>query len=447
MDRWVEKDLDFLWHPYTQMKDYEKYPPLLIEKAEGIKLFDGEGNYYYDTISSWWCNVHGHNHPKIRAAINEQMSKIDHVMFAGFTHRPAIELAERLNGILPEGLRRVFYSDNGSTAVEIGLKMSFQYWRNRGESQRTKFVSFDAAYHGDTIGTMSVGGDSVFNEAFRPLLFDSYKVPTPYCYRCPCGKDEGSCSLECFGFLEELVEKEGGRISGMIFEPLLLGAGGMIMYPADYLRRAEKLCREYGIHLILDEVATGFGRTGEMFASQKAKVTPDIICISKGLTSGTMPFAATVTTEEIYDGFYDDYSKYKTLYHGHTYTANPIGCAAALACLDIFEEEKTMEGVRELVPVFEEKLTRFKELPHAGDVRNVGMVGAVELVKDKGTKEGFDPADRTGFRIYQELLKRKLILRPLGDVLYYFLPLCITEDELDYVMGESFKVLEEFDYE
>ncbi len=446
MTDWLQKDLKNIWHPFTQMKDCEKFPPVLIEKAKGIKLYDTEGNFYYDTISSWWCNIHGHNHPKIVKAINEQLKKIDHVMFAGLSHKPAIELAERLVNITPENLTRVFYSDNGSTSVEVALKISFQYWQNKGEKKKTKFISFADAYHGDTLGAMSVGGDSFFSQTFSPLFFDTFKVPTPHCYRCPCNKDKETCSTECFKFMEDTVKQNHENISGIILEPLLLGAGGMIIYPEEYLRKTRDLCDRYGLHLILDEVAVGFGRTGEMFACRKAGIRPDIICISKGITSGTMPLAATMTTEKIYDTFYEDYSKHKTFYHGHTYTANPIACAAAVACLDIFEEEKTMQKVNHLIPGFHRKLQKFRDLPHAGDVRMLGMIGVVELVKDKDSKQPFESEKRTGFHIYQAALERNLLLRPLGDTLYFFLPLCVTEDQLEYITDTAYDILENFDY-
>jgi len=442
MTGWIKKDLQYIWHPYTQMKDCETLPPILIEKAQGVKLFDNKGNFYYDTISSWWCNVHGHNHPKIKAAIKKQLNSLEHVLFAGFTHKPAILLAEKLVSITPKNLTRVFFSDNGSTAVEVSLKMSFQYWCNTGQTNKTKFVSLDLAYHGDTIGAMSVGGDTVFNKAFDTLRFESFKVPSPHCYRCPLGKQRDSCNIDCIKPLESTLKKHKNQIAAVILEPLLMGASGMIVYPIQYLKQAAELVKKYNVHLILDEVATGFGRTGKMFACQHAPVRPDFICLAKGITSGTLPFAATLTTDKIYDAFYDDYEKYKTFYHGHTYTANPLGCAAALASLEIFEQEKTLEKVKTLIPVFHSALEKFRPLNFVGDVRYIGMVGAIELVGDKKTKQLFDVKERIGRRIFQEGLKEHLILRPLANVIYLFPPLSITEGQLRDILKRTFRIIE-----
>jgi adenosylmethionine-8-amino-7-oxononanoate aminotransferase len=442
MTDWIKKDLQYIWHPYTQMKDCRKCPPILIERAKGAKLYDDKGNFYYDTISSWWCNVHGHNHPKIKAAIKKQLNSLDHILLAGFTHKPAILLAEKLVSITPKNLTKVFFSDNGSTAVETALKMSLQYWHNIGRKAKTKFVSLDLAYHGDTVGAMSVGGDTIFNQKFKPLLFQSFKVPTPYCYHCPIGKKKDSCNIDCIEQLENILKKHGGQISAIILEPLLMAAAGMIIYPVEYLKRAAALAKKYGVHLIVDEVATGFGRSGKMFACEYAKIRPDFMCLGKGITSGTLPFAATLTTEKIYRAFYDDYAKFKTFYHGHTYTANPIGCAAALATLEIFEQEKTLQKVKPLISVFHGALEKFRPLPFVGDVRYIGMVGAIELVRDKKTKQSFDVRERIGWQIFQKGLEEHLILRPLGDVIYLFLPLSITKSQLNNILKRTFKIIE-----
>jgi adenosylmethionine-8-amino-7-oxononanoate aminotransferase len=441
MTDWIKKDLKYIWHPYTQMKDCRKYPPILIERAKGAKLYDDKGNFYYDTISSWWCNVHGHNHPKIKAAIRKQLNSLDHTLFAGFTHKPAVLLAEKLVSITPKNLTKVFFSDNGSTAVETALKMSFQYWRNIGRKTKTKFLSLDLAYHGDTIGAMSLGGDTVFNRAFDILRFDSFKVPTPYCYRCPLGKQRTSCSIDCIKPLQSTLKKHKDKIAAIILEPLLLAAGGMIVYPVEYLKQAAALAKKYNVHLILDEVATGFGRTGRMFACQHASVQPDFICLAKGITSGTLPFAATLTTDKIYNAFYDDYEKFKTFYHGHTYTANPLGCAAALATLEIFEQEKTLQRIKPLIRLFRREMEKFRELPFVGDVRCIGLVGAVELVRDKKTKKPFDVKERIGQRIFEKSLKEHLILRSLGNVIYLFLPLCVTERQFQDIFKKIFGVI------
>ncbi len=441
MDSWIKRDLKHVWHPYTQMKDCRKLPPVLIESAKGFKLFDNKGRYYYDTISSWWCNVHGHNHPGIKKAVKRQLDRLEHVLFAGFTHKPAIMLAERLVSISPGGLTRVFFSDNGSTAVETALKMSLQYWSNGGNRRKNRFVSLDRAYHGDTIGGMSVSGVDLFNERFSPLFRPSYKVPSPYCYRCPMNKERPACGLECVRPLEKLLRDLSGGIAAMILEPMILAAGGMIVYPVEYLKKARELTAKYGVHLILDEVATGFGRTGKMFAGEHADARPDFMCISKGITAGYMPLAATLTTDKVYSAFYDDHEKRKTFYHGHTYTANPIACAAALASLDIFKEEDTLRKIRDVIPFFHRKLDTFRDLSLVGDVRYIGMIGALELVSDKRKKKPFGFKERIGVRIYREGLKRNIILRPLGDVIYLYLPLCAKRKEIDYVLEETYAII------
>jgi len=442
MDSWLKKDLKYLWHPYTQMKDCQTLPPILIERADGIKLYDDKGNFYYDTISSWWCNIHGHNHPKIKAAIENQLDCLEHVLFAGFTHKPAIRLAQKLISISPDNLTRAFFSDNGSTAVETALKMSFQYWQNTGRKEKTKFVSLDLAYHGDTVGAMSLGGTTIFNQKFAPLLFETFKVSSPYCYRCPVGKERSSCNIDCINSLRDTLKQYSNQIAALILEPLVMGSAGMIVYPAEYLKKAAELAKEYDIHLIADEVATGFGRTGKMFACEHTDIQPDFMCLSKAITSGTLPFAATLTTEEIYNAFYDDYEKHKTLYHGHTYSANPLGCAAALASLEFFEEERTLEKVKALIGEFHPGLERFAALDFVGDVRYIGFIGALELVKDKRTKQPFDIAERIGRRVFQRGLKENLILRPLGSVIYLCLPLCTTKRQLNEILAKTFKTIE-----
>jgi adenosylmethionine-8-amino-7-oxononanoate aminotransferase len=441
MNNWINKDLKYNWHPYTQMNDHEELPPIFIKKAKGIKLYDDKGKFYYDTISSWWCNIHGHNHPKIVSAINKQLKKLDHVLFAGFTHEPAIRLSEKLISIAPKGLKRVFYSDNGSTAVETALKMSLQYWYNIGKKKKTKFVSLDLAYHGDTAGAMSLGGVDLFNKMFKPLFFKSYKVPSPYCYRCPVKKKRKSCSIDCIKPLEKLLKQKSNQIAAFVIEPLVMGAAGMIIYPKEYLQKAAKLAKKYNVHFIADEVAVGFGRTGSMFACQIAGVNPDFMCLSKGITSGTLALGATLTTKKIFKAFYSDYKNRKTFYHGHTFTANPIACSAALASLEIFKEEKTVKNVAECSALLQKKLERFLNLPFVGDVRTIGMIGAIELVKNKKTKEPFSFEERVGCKIYKEGLKKNLILRPIGDVIYFYLPLCTKKKELEDILNRMYKVI------
>ncbi|MGD2279271.1 MAG: adenosylmethionine--8-amino-7-oxononanoate transaminase [Candidatus Omnitrophota bacterium] len=437
----IQKDLRYNWHPYAQMKDCEEMPPIPIERAEGIKLYDHDGNFYYDTISSWWCNVHGHGHPAIKSAIKKQVDSLEHVLFAGFTHKPAVELAERLVRITPQNLQKVFFSDNGSTAVEVALKMSLQYWHNTGEKNRTKFLSLDMAYHGDTVGAMSISGVDLFNKKFEPVFFESFKAPTPYCYRCPTGKEREECSLECLSGMEDILKENANLISAIVVEPLLLGAGGMIVYPAEYLKGVWELSRKYNVHLIADEVATGFGRTGKMFACEHAGIEPDFMCLSKGITSGYLPLGATLTTEKVYKAFYDDYDKGKTFYHGHTYTANPISCAAAVASIDLFEKERSLENAKGINRALELFLQEMSRLDMVGDTRSIGVVGALELVKDKLTKEPFSIEERIGREVYKQGLKDNLLLRPLGNVVYFFLPLCTETDELKEIFRRSGEIL------
>lgn len=441
MDKWLKKDLKFNWHPYTQMKDCKKVPPILIEKAKGIRLYDNKGNFYYDTVSSWWCNVHGHNHPAIKKAIQKQLGSLEHVLFAGFTHKPAILLAEKLISLCGNGLKRVFFSDDGSTAVEVALKMSFQYWRNTGKNKKKRFVSLDMGYHGDTIGTMSVSGSSPFNKTFSDLLFPSFSVPSPYCYRCPMGKNRPDCAIECVDPLERLLEDKSGEICAIIIEPMVLAASGMIVYPKEYLSKVSALAKRFGVHLIIDEVATGFGRTGKMFASEWARVEPDFICVSKGITAGYLPLAATLTTNEIYQAFYADYLEFKTFYHGHTYTANPLSCAAALASLKLFKDEDTLTRANEVIPMFHQRIEEFRGLALVGDARYIGLIAGLELVKDKKTKSGFSSKERIGFKAYKRGLKQNIILRPLGNVIYLFLPLCIKKKEIDDVLKKTYSVI------
>lgn len=437
----LEKDKKYIWHPYTQMKDYEKEEHILIIKGEGIKLYDSKGRIFFDTISSWWCNVHGHNHPMIKEAIKRQLDRLEHVIFAGFSHENAILLAEKLIQVTPPNITKVFYSDNGSTACEVALKISYRFWKNIGKKKKERFISLELGYHGDTIGAMSVGGIPLFQEKFSRLLFSSHKVASPYCYRCRFGKERDHCKLECVEPLENLLRKRNEEIAGIILEPLLQAAGGMIIYPVKYLKKVAELTKIYNIHLIVDEVATGFGRTGKMFALEYGRIKPDFICLSKGITSGYLPLAATLTTDKIYSAFYDEYIKNKTFHHGHTYTGNPLATAAAVASLKVFEEEKVLGRISKLIPIFHQEMERFKELPIVGDVRCIGMIGALEIVKDKKTKRPFPIKERIGWKIYKEGLKEGLILRPLGNIVYFFLPLCIKLEELYEVINRTYKIL------
>jgi len=430
IERLLGLDRSTIWHPYTQMKDFESIDPLFVERGEGVFLYDVFGNAYYDTISSWWCIVHGHNHPVIKRAIREQLERLEQVHFAGTTHEPAIRLSGLLRSFLPERLNRVFFSDNGSTTVEVALKMAVQYWHHQGLPEKTRFISLERGYHGDTIGAMGLGGVPQFKGPFDALTFDSIRLPAPYCYRCPMGKDRATCGLECLDPLEGICNS-CSTIAAIVLEPILMGAGGMLVYPANYLKRLEKIIEGKGILMVFDEVATGFGRTGSMFAFEKAGVVPDFLCLSKGITGGFLPLGATVTHEEVFQAFYGDYEEGRTFFHGHTFTANPISTAAACASLGIFRDESVVEGLGRKEKVFKDVTEAMWRFPFIGDIRGTGMVRAFELVRDRDTKRPFEQGFRAGWKVYLEGLKKGLILRPLGDVTYLFLPVSTTERQME----------------
>jgi adenosylmethionine-8-amino-7-oxononanoate aminotransferase len=436
-------DKRYIWHPFAQMRYWEAEEPLIIERGRGSYLYDTEGNKYIDGVSSLWVNVHGHRKKEIDDAIIAQVRKISHSTFLGLTHPPAIELAKRLVDMAPPGLSRVFYSDNGSTAVEVGLKMAFQYWRQNGENKRTKFVCLKEGYHGDTIGSVSVGGIELFHEIFRPLLFGTVKAPAPYCYRCELGLSYPDCSIACADELGRLLDMHKGELAGMVMEPVVQGAGGMIVHPPGYLKKAREHCDRHGIFLILDEVATGFGRTGEMFACSHEGVSPDILCLSKGITGGYLPLAATITTERIYQGFLGEYEELRTFFHGHSYTANPLACAAAIANLEIFEKEKTLEHLKSKTGLLGEKLEKIARLKHVGDVRQKGFMVGIELVRDKKTKLQFPLAEKRGIRVTQAARRMGVIIRPLGNVIVLMPPLSISERELGRLMHVVYNAIKE----
>jgi adenosylmethionine-8-amino-7-oxononanoate aminotransferase len=436
-----EKDKRFLWHPYTQMQDYAERDLLLIDRAEGIFLFDQQGKRYFDTISSWWCIIHGHNHPIITEKIRSQLARLDQVLLAGTSHEGAILLAEELVRLTPPELSRVFYSDNGSTACEIAIKMSLQYWRQVGQPNRCQLVGIERGYHGDTIGTMSLGGVPEFHGPFAPLLFPSHRLPSPYCYRCPVGVKQKTCDCQCLQPFVELLAEQGERIAALIIEPLIQAAGGMIVYPAKYLQKLAGLTRKYGVHLIFDEVATGFGRTGTMFALEQAGVVPDFLCLSKGLTAGMLPMAATLTSEEVFQAFYADYGAGKTFFHGHTFSGNPLAAAAALGSLKVFAQEQTMVGLSAKISHLQARMRRFADLPWVGDLRQIGMISAMELVRDKEAKTPYDSHKRVGWPIYLAGLEQGLLLRPIGNVMYLWLPLSVTLTEIDEITERAWQVL------
>ncbi|MCI7760334.1 MAG: adenosylmethionine--8-amino-7-oxononanoate transaminase [[Eubacterium] saphenum] len=428
----VEQDLKYIWHPCSQMKDYETLPPIVVERGEGVKLYDKNGKEYIDIVSSWWCNLLGHCNPKINAAVKEQIDKLEHVIFANFTHEPAIKLCGELMKIIPKGLCKFNFSDNGSAAVECALKMSFQYQYQTGKPKKQRFMCLSEGYHGETIGALSVGTMDLYAKIYQPMLMDTIRIEAPDCFRCPYGKTRDNCSCECFEHAEKAFERYAEETAAVIVEPLLQGSAGMRIYPALYLKKLRELCDKFDVLLIADEIATGFGRTGKMFAFDHAGVSPDIMCISKGLTGGYMPMSMTVTTQAVYDAFYADYSEGKAFMHSHTYSGNPLGCACALAVQQIFREDNILENAQKRAVYLSKRLNeRLGGYKHTGEIRHISLINAIELVKNPRTKESFPSGLRTGYQIYKKALERGLLLRPLGDVLYFNPPLTITEGELD----------------
>ncbi|MBM4085503.1 MAG: adenosylmethionine--8-amino-7-oxononanoate transaminase [Planctomycetes bacterium] len=429
--RW---DKFHVWHPFTQMQDYARETPLVIESAKGVMLRDLDGNEYLDGVSSLWCNIHGHRRREIDAAIRRQLGKAAHTTLLGPSNPPAIELAKRLADLAPKGLTKVFYSDNGSTAVEIALKMAFQYWQHRGRPRKTKFIALQNGYHGDTLGAVSVGGIELFHAAFKPLLFKALLAPSPYCYRCPVGRLPQSCRLACLGKLEAMLKRHAAETAAVILEPLVQCAGGIIVQPPGYLKGVEQLCRTHNVLLILDEVATGFGRTGRMFACEHEGVRPDLMALSKGLTGGYMPLAATLATDRIYSAFLGEYREFKTFFHGHTFTGHPLGCAAALASLDIFREDRVLARLKPKVKLLTERLREFLELDHVGDVRQCGLIAGIELVADKATKRPFPLEHKVGIRVCLAARQRGILIRPLGNVIVLMPPPAISQRQLEAVL-------------
>ena len=430
-----QRDLACIWHPYTQMKVAP--PPLPIVRGEGVYLYTEDGRKLLDGISSWWVNIHGHSHPKLNAALTAQAEKLEHVLFAGATHEPAVALAEQLLSILPSGLSRIFYSDNGSTAIEVALKMAWQYWQNRGEPRRREFIALHHAYHGDTVGAMSSSEQTGFTKPFEELLFPVRRVHSPYCYRCPLGLKRSECAIDCLGDLERTLAAHAGSIAAVLVEPMLQAAGGMIVWPAEFLAGVRRLCDQYDTLLIADEILTGFGRTGRMFACEHASVSPDLMCLSKGLTGGYLPLAVTAATKRIYEAFLSD-DRSKAFFHGHSYTANPLGCAVALASLELFKTENTLSRVAALETQFRKRLESLRGMKIVGDVRGIGSVAAVELVSNNS---GY--FDSIGPRLYQAFLDRGLLLRPLGSILYFMPPYAVTAQEVDWVFDQIAEVLSE----
>jgi len=414
------------------MKDYEALPPIVIDHANGVYLYDVEGKEYIDIVSSWWCNLFGHCNPTINSAIKKQLDKLEHVIFANFTHEGAITLCEQLSTVLPKGLAKYNFSDNGSAAVECALKMAFQYQYQTGNGNRTRFMCLTDGYHGETIGALSVGSMDLYAKIYKPMLIDAIHIEAPDCYRCPYGTSRDACDCPCIEKAEKSFARYGEETCAIIVEPLLQGSAGMRIYPPLYLIKLRELCNHYGVLLIADEIATGFGRTGKMFACSHAGISPDIICLSKGLTGGYMPMAITATTDNVYNAFYADYCEGKAFMHSHTYSGNPLGCSAALAVLHIFRNEPILEQAKQRTLYLTTKLnTALAAHPNVGEIRHLGLIHAIELVADRNTKEGFGGEMRMGYQIYKKALARGLLLRPLGNVIYFNPPLVINEKEID----------------
>lgn len=424
----VTEDLKNIWHPCTQMKDHETLPLIPIDRGEGVYLYDFDNNSYIDAISSWWVNIFGHTNKYISSKIKEQLDTLEHVLLAGFTHKPAVNLADKLVNLTPKGLDKVFFADNGSSAVEVALKMSFHYHRNCGEN-RPLFLSLTNSYHGETIGALSVGDVELYKETYAPLLISSIQTPVPK------NQSEESAN-EAVIELEKILENRGDEISAFIIEPLIQGAGGMHMYHPLYITKAKKVCETYGVHLIADEIMTGFGRTGTMFGCEQAEVTPDFMTLSKGLTGGYLPLAIVMTTNKVYSAFYCDYNEHKAFLHSHSYTGNPLACSAALATLELFEASDVLGDNRKKSAYILEKLEKFKKLPNVLEVRQTGMVAAIEL-------KGYKPEERIGLKVYQYGLDNGVLLRPLGHIVYFMPPYIITYEEIDIMIDTAYEAITE----
>jgi adenosylmethionine-8-amino-7-oxononanoate aminotransferase len=425
-------DRELVWHAFTQMAQYE---PLVIERGQGCTLVDIDGREYLDGVSSLWCNVHGHRHPRLDAALRDQLDRIAHTTNLGASNPTTIRLAKRLVDIAPPGLGHVFFSDDGATAVEVAIKIAFQYWQQRRDPRpkKTRFVALTAAYHGDTIGGVSLGGIDRFHRLFEPLLFDAIRVPAPDMYRLPADVTPTAAVSHYLASVERALAEHHESIAAMVMEPLVQGAAGMIVHPRGFLQGVRELTKKYDVLLILDEVAVGFGRTGKMFACEHENVAPDLLCLAKGLTGGYLPMGATLATDELWQAFLGDYSESKSLFHGHTYGGNPLAAVVALASLDVFDEEQTLKNLQPKIARMAKHLARLSKLPNVGDARQCGFIGAIELVRDKTTKDPFPWQGRTGHRVCHAAREHGVLLRPLGDIIVVMPPLAISLDQLDQI--------------
>jgi adenosylmethionine-8-amino-7-oxononanoate aminotransferase len=427
----VQRDLRVVWHPCTQMRDHADYPPIPIRRARGVWLEDFAGKRYLDAISSWWVNLFGHANARINAAIEAQLRDLEHVILAGFTHEPVVRLSERLVGLAPAGLAHCSYASDGSSALEIALKMSFHYWRNLGEARRTRFISLANSYHGETLAALSVGDVALYKETYKPLLLEAITVKSPDCYYRESGESWAAYSTRTFAEMEAALARHAGEVCAVVVEPLVQCAGSMRMYDPVYLKLLRAACDRHRVHLIADEIAVGFGRTGTLFACEAAGIAPDLLCLGKGLTGGYLPLSACLATDAIYQAFYAEYATRKAFLHSHSYTGNALGCAAANATLDIFRDDDVIERNRVLSGHMQRATEGFADHPHVAEVRQTGMILAIELVRDKQTRAAYPWQERRGQAVYRHALARGALLRPLGDVIYFMPPYVITPGEID----------------
>lgn len=427
----ARRDLAVLWHPCTQMKDHEQLPLIPIKSGHGVWLEDFDGQRYLDAISSWWVNLFGHCNPMINQAVKAQLDTLEHVILGGFTHEAALELAEKLVEITPPNLDKVFYADNGSSAIEVALKMSFHYWRNLGRTQKTKFITLENSYHGETLGALAVGNVALYKETYGPLLMDVITVPGPDCYHREAGESWQAYSVRRFADMQNTLAQHADEVCAVIVEPLVQCAGSMRMYDPVYLKLLREACDKYGVHLIADEIAVGFGRTGTLFACEQASISPDFLCLSKGLTGGYLPLSAVLTSNRVYEAFYDDYQNLTAFLHSHSYTGNALACRAALATIGIFQSQDVLGRNRQLAQAMAKTAGRFQEHPQVAEVRQTGMIMAIEMVKDKRTREAYPWQQRRGLKVYQHALSKGVLLRPLGNVIYFMPPYVITEQEIE----------------
>ena len=440
-DPGLVRDFHNVWHPCTPGEDREMEPPLLIERGQGVYLYDAAGNKYMDVISSWWVNLFGHNNARLNDALTRQLDKVAHVMFAGITHPQAIALAEKLVALTPSNLSRVYFSDNGSTSVEVALKMSLQYWRQSGRESKTQFAYLKGGYHGETLGALSVCGLGIFRDKFEDVLTRHLEVPGPDCYDCPFALKPESCNAECFGPMEKVLSENQETLAAVIVEPLVQGAAGMKMYPPVYLRKLQEAAQENQVHTIFDEVAVGFGRTGGLFVCGQHELNPTFLCLSKGITSGYLPLAATLAGEEIFSAFDGDFAARKFFIHSHSYAANPLACACANETLAMLTENDFLSGLKPKMDALAEQGQILKELPWCGEFRQTGMIAAVELVRDRKTKEPFAVEERVGVAIYREGLRQGVFMRPLGNVVYFIPPLSISLKEIQIMVETAWSAI------